>query len=166
MKKFIESEHPRDKEGKFTDKELKGMSAKQLSDKLKIDLDDDIDFSELNNHYNWAIENGVVSPLVSFELYKHISNQLKEIAIGKVAADGTLIREIKNHCIDRVCGTTERENDVKHEGVPLEDFKETLFNGNVRKGVGKNQNKIFITGKCVIVVNFKTGAIIQCNKKK
>ncbi len=39
MAQFIESEHPRDKEGKFTDKELKGMPAKELSDKLKIDLD-------------------------------------------------------------------------------------------------------------------------------
>lgn len=42
MAQFKESEHPRDKEGKFTDKELKGMSSKELSDKLKIDLDDAI----------------------------------------------------------------------------------------------------------------------------
>ena len=46
MKKFKESEHPRDKEGKFTKKELEGMSAKELSDKLKIDLDDNVSITK------------------------------------------------------------------------------------------------------------------------
>ena len=38
MKKFIKSEHPRDKEGKFTKKELEGMSAEDLSNKLKVEV--------------------------------------------------------------------------------------------------------------------------------
>lgn len=37
MNKFDESKHPRDSEGKFTKKELESMSARELSERIKLD---------------------------------------------------------------------------------------------------------------------------------
>ncbi len=118
---------------------------------------------KLKEHYKWAVKNGKVSPLVSYDNYCEISNKLHIIAIGKKAADGTKIKKITNHVIDRVCGTTEKENGVKHEGVELSDFEYTLFNGKVRKTSDTN-TIIFISDKCRIAVNPKNGAIKQCTR--
>lgn len=151
--------------------EKKNELVKKYSSEMEKDITSDMgdtktlnkDITHIRNHYNWAIENGFVSPLISFEDYKNIAIELSKIAIGKIAADGTKIKEIKNHCIDRVCGTTEKENGVKHEGVSLEDFEETLFHGEVREIIETN-TIIFISKKCKIAINPKEGAIKQCNK--
>lgn len=155
--------------GHFTNKEHDGkncpydnMSASELSEELKIDLGE-IDYINLENHYNWAVEHDYVSPLVSYELYKRTAESLYRVAIGKIAADGTKIKRITNHCIDRVCGTIKKENGIKHEGVTLEDFEDTLFNGEVMNR-RETDNKIYIVGKCIITVNPIEGAIKQCNK--
>ena len=157
----------------FTDAEHNGqtcpydnVSASELAEELKVDLSNKIDFVELNNHYNWAVENGIVSPLIDFAYYKQIALKLTDIAMGKIVADGTRIKVIKNHCIDRVCGTTEKQDGVKHEGILIEDFEETLFNGKVIRKPSQNQNKVYIVGKCIITIDYKQGALIQCNKLK
>ena len=170
MLKFDESKHPRDKDGKFTDKN-NNFGGSSEGDKLlkavneynqEVSLEKALS-EQLKRHYEWAIKNGKVSPLVSYNDYQEISNQLHIIAIGKKAVDGTIIKKITNHAIDRVCGTTEKENGVKHEGVELSDFKYTLFNGKVRKTSDTN-TVIFISDKCRIAVNPKNGVIKQCTR--
>jgi hypothetical protein len=162
-------------QGHFSDKEHNGkqcpydnMSSEKLSDIAKVEIEDKPKYKEktvgdLRKHYDWAIKSGFVSPLISYEIYEDIRDKLHKIAIGKVAVDGTLIKQITNHCIDRVCGTIEKENGVKHEGVPIEDFEYTLFNGKVRKIIETN-TIIFISNKCKIAINPKRGIIKQCNK--
>lgn len=119
--------------------------------------------SDVENHYKWAIDNGVISPLISESIYKKIRNLVKDIAIGKRAADGTIIKEITNHCIDRLCGTTEKENGIKHEGISILDFKETLFYGQVKQDTETN-TIIFIGDKCKIAIDPQKGRIKQCNR--
>lgn len=122
------------------------------------DTDDSI-----SSHYKWAINNGVVSPLISESLYKKIRNLIRDIAIGKQAADGTTIREVTNHCVDRLCGTTEKTNGVKHEGISIIDFRETLFHGEVEYDTETN-TIIFISEKCKIAIDPQKGRIKQCNR--
>lgn len=147
---------------------FKALSSDELSEVARQEIEtapkyEEKSVEDLKNHYEWAIANGFVSPLVSFELYKKTREQLQKISIGKKAADGTEIKEMANHCVDRVCGTTEKENGVKHEGVSLEDFEDTLFNGKIRKIIDTN-TIIFISNKCKIAINPKKGVIKQCNK--
>ena len=119
--------------------------------------------SDGDNHYNWAVENGIISPLITESLYKKIRNLVKEIAIGKRAADGTIIKEVTNHCIDRLCGTTEKESGIKHEGISVIDFRETLFHGQVKRDTETN-TIIFISDKCKIAIDPQKGRIKQCNR--
>lgn len=49
MKLFREEEHPRDNDGKFTDKKLQDMSAKELSESIKIDIGDNQPINKLTN---------------------------------------------------------------------------------------------------------------------
>ena len=121
------------------------------------------DASDGDNHYKWAIDNGVISPLITESLYKKIRNLVKEIAIGKRAADGTIIKEVTNHCIDRLCGTTEKENGIKHEGISIIDFRETLLHGQVKRDTETN-TIIFIGDKCKIAIDPQKGRIKQCNR--
>ena len=118
---------------------------------------------DIDKHYKWAIANGFISPLIDIRTYKNIYRKLNKIAIGKVVADGTTIRHITLHCLDRVCGTTEKQNGIKHEGVVLSDFKYTLFNGKVRK-LEKTNTIIFISKKCKIAIDPTKGVIKQCNR--
>lgn len=160
MSNWDESKHKRNKIGRFAE-----MSAKEISEELKEEISDSDNFIDKNlkNHYDWAVKNGKVSALISFSDYVNIADKLNKIAVGKVAADGTLIKKVSNHSIDRVCGTTEYEKGVKHEGIPLEDFKDTLFNGKVKRIV-KTNTIIYIYGKCKIAINSENGVIKQCNK--
>lgn len=116
-----------------------------------------------DSHYKWAIDNGVISPLITVSLYKKIAKLVKEIAIGKRAADGTIIKEVTSHCIDRLCGTTEKENGIKHEGISITDFRETLFHGQVKRDTETN-TIIFIGDKCKIAIDPQKGRIKQCNR--
>ncbi len=49
IKLFREEEHPRDNDGKFTDKKLQDMSAKELSESIKIDIGDNQPINKLTN---------------------------------------------------------------------------------------------------------------------
>ena len=118
---------------------------------------------DIYDHYKWAVENGFISSLIDLSTYKKIYRRLNKIAIGKKAADGTIIKHITFHCLDRVCGTTEKPKGIKHEGVDLKDFEDTLFNGRVRK-LEKTNTIIFISKKCKIANDPTTGVIKQCNR--
>ena len=124
---------------------------------------DNEEYRALKTHYDWAIDNGVVSAFISFNHYKSISKRVKEIAINKIAVDGTRIKHVTFHCVDRICGTTEKENGVKHEGINLNDFEFTLFNGEIHKDSDTN-TIIFMSDKCRIAINPQNGTVKQCNK--
>ena len=121
------------------------------------------DVNSVSEHYKWAVDNGMVSPLVYKRLYKKIRKLVTAIAIGKEAADGTTIKEVTHHCIDRLCGTTEKINGVKHEGISIDDFEDTLFHGEVERDEETN-TVIFINKKCQIAIDPQRGRIKQCNK--
>ena len=101
--------------------------------------------------------------MIDLNAYNNIYNILSQRVIGKKAADGTKITKITFHCIDRICGTTEKPDNVKHEGIPLEDFEYTLFHGTVKKSTEDN-TIIFITKMCKIAINPQNGVIKQCNR--
>ena len=124
----------------------------------KNDSDDSI-----KSHYKWAVDNGMISALISERLYKKIRNLIKDIAVGKKAADGTTIKEVSHHCIDRLCGTIHKENGIKHEGISIADFRETLFHGKIKRDTETN-TIIFISDKCKIAIDPQKGRIKQCNR--
>lgn len=118
---------------------------------------------QLENHYQWAVKSGLVSPLISLTDYIQVFNELNKRVIGKIAADGTKIEHITYHCIDRLCGTTEKKDGVKHDGIDINDFEYTLFHGKVRKSTEDN-TIIFLSKFCRIALNPIKGVIKQCNK--
>ena len=162
----------------FTDKEHNGkncpydnLTTEELSNiaKSKVVFVKYID-QDIKNHYDWALQNGKVSPLVSFETYIEIYESLKSIAIGKIAVDGTMIKHITNHCLDRVCGTTEKENGVKHEGISLQDLvTETVFVPLVLIHPFKEYCPVrgfsVLTTRFVLVPSFTNVQCVVCDSK-
>lgn len=48
-------------------------------------------------------------------------------------------------------------------GVDIEDIKEALLKGTVRTSTRDPDSVKYITDKCIVSLNPKTGNLIQCN---
>ena len=125
---------------------------------------------ELLHHYKYAREEGDISALVDFKFYKQGKKQLENRFIGQTANNGTEIKSVSNHFVDRHFGTIYRKNirDPKHEGVTIEEIENVLQKGmvgNIKTDKkGRKSQKIYIKGKCDVTINPVTGELIQCNK--
>ena len=122
----------------------------------------------LLNHYKFARDNGKVSALASFELFKSMKTKIENLTIGKTAANGIAIKSVSLHFVDRLIGTIYEK--IKHEGMSIRDMQHILFNGVPSNKLkydkyGRPSQNIEIEGLGIVTVNPKTGELIQCNKK-
>ena len=125
---------------------------------------------ELLRHYKYAREEGDISALVSFKLYNQGKQHLESRFIGQTAINGTEVKSVSNHFVDRYFGTIYRKSsrDPKHEGVSIGEIEEVFYKGQfceikTDKKERKSQ-KIYLKGICDLTINPETGELIQCNK--
>ncbi|MGL4572819.1 MAG: minor capsid protein [Clostridium sp.] len=136
-------------------KSLKGFQ------KLKYN---NIDEWNLLKDYKRSRSSNMISAFTSFDDYKEFKRRIEKELVGLTTSNGIKITGQSKHLLERIFGTS---NDPKtgrpREGVSIENVKDALINGSVR--IRKNDlNSIkFVTEKCMVSVNPKTGNIIQVN---
>ena len=116
-------------------------------------------------YYSNAIDTGDLSPLASFDLYQHKSNEIDQLLVGKVTANGIRITGKSKHCIVRLIGSVSQ----RRSGVDTFDMLDTIRNPIRIDPVTYNSNgksQRFIGRNAVVTVNPDTGNIIQVNLPK
>ena len=116
-------------------------------------------------YYSNAIDTGDLSPLASFDLYQHKSNEIDQLLVGKVTANGIRITGKSKHCIVRLIGSVSQ----RRSGVNTFDMLDTICNPLRIDPVTYNSNgksQRFIGRNAVVTINPDTGSIIQVNLPK
>ena len=123
----------------------------------------------------WArgVDEGWISSLVSFDTYSNAYNTLEKELVGERTKDGIAIREISEHFMQRLCGTSrdpkiyeEQLIIVRRSGTEPEDVIDALLNGESRPtayDANGNPSKLYVGSKCKVSINPDTGKLIQCN---
>ena len=122
---------------------------------------------QMLNAYMTSVKSGMLSPLAGFDKYNEYYNRVQNEIIGIKTATGVEIKSQSKHFLERVFGTP---NDPTHEnrsrsGVKLEDIIDALKNGKTKQNPKDNTSVSFVTDKCSVAVNIKTGKLIQVNPK-
>lgn len=122
---------------------------------------------QMLNAYMTSVKSGMLSPLAGFDKYNEYYNRVQNEIIGIKTATGVEIKSQSKHFLERVFGTP---NDPTHEnrsrsGVKLEDIIDALKNGKPKQNPKDNTSVSFVTDKCSVAVNIKTGKLIQVNPK-
>lgn len=134
---------------------------------------------KLMSAYISSVKKGKLSPLVGYNYYKKLHNEIDSRFVGLTTANGIKITGQSNHFIERVIGVIkDPDTGTKRLGVELEDIQEALTNGKALRikisrdksgnilydenGKPKISQK-FITDKCEVAVNPVTGILIMCN---
>lgn len=113
----------------------------------------------LKKHYDKVIKNGELSPLIDFNTYKSMNNQIQKELIGLKTKNSIEIKSYSKHFVDRVCGSVEQ----KRSGVSIKDIKDTILNSKEYKELSKS---IVLYGQNVQVsINPVTGNLIQTNPR-
>ena len=116
----------------------------------------------LKKHYNKVIAIGDLSPLVDFETYKKIDNEIYTELVGLKTTNKIEIKSYSKHFVDRVCGSIEQ----KRNGVEIADIKENILKSTEFKISKKNADSIkIISDNNIVSINPKTGNLIQVNPR-
>lgn len=117
--------------------------------------------------YKEAQEKQDIHALVSFEVYKKVSQEIDEALVGKTF-DGIVINGKITHFIDRVIGEYQ-ESDYKQsgrrQGVKISDVVDCL-QGTTKSSRNNSDGSVSVTyksDKCKVTVNPNTGMLIQTN---
>ena len=137
---------------------------KTLEEFCKIKYNKNNEWS-LFRAYATAINNGELTPLADFSLYKSISKEIDDRLVGTQTANGIKITGKSNHFISRVIGSVEQ----RRNGVSIDDIISALQNPEeiapIR--INKNGNSQKYKGiNCMVTINPDTGNLIQVNPRK
>lgn len=120
----------------------------------------------LKKHYNSAISNGSLSPLVDFDLYEKMNEDVKQYVVGlktnncKIKHYNNIeIKSYSRHFVDRIFGSIEE----RRSGVELDDIVDTIKNSNSFRESKRNGSIKIIGEKCIVSINPETGNLIQVN---
>lgn len=136
---------------------------------------------KLMNAYITSVKKGKISPLVGYDHYKKLHNEINNSLVGLTTTNGIEITGQSDHFIERVIGVIkDPDTGKKRLGVELQDIQDALTNGKAMKpkiSRDKNGNilydedgkpkisQLFVTDKCAVSINPETGVLIQCNPK-
>ncbi len=81
--------------------------------------------------YEKAVKNGDISPLVGFDVYKEIADELDKKLIGITTSGGVTVESYATHLIDRIIGQTSTPHAGMRQGVPVDTVINTLENGQI-----------------------------------
>ena len=146
-------------------KSIIGDSAGSLANFRQMKYNDPEEFRLLTDYMN-SVKNGMISSLSGFDNYKKLYATVEKDVVGMETATGIKISGQSKHFIERVIGT--KEDPKTHRprgGVSIEDIQDALLHGTPRTRPRDPDSIKYITDKCIVSVNPKTGILIQCNPR-
>lgn len=146
-------------------KSIIGDSVGSLADFRQMKYNDPEEFGLLTGYMN-SVKNGMISPLSGFENYKTLYKAVEKDVVGTRTSTGIKITGQSKHFMERVIGTKEDPKTRRpRSGVSIEDIQDALLRGAPRTRVRDPDSIKYITDKCIVSVNPKTGILIQCNPR-
>lgn len=119
--------------------------------------------------YVRAVEKRDISPLIGFEEYERVSNEINNKIVGVTAKNGVTIESFATHFIDRVIGQTSTPHKGMRCGVPVDDVLDTLLNPQKLKDVRKLDDgdiRQTLFGKnAVVTMSIRDKLLIQTNPR-
>ena len=95
-------------------------------------------------------------------LYEKIENDI----VGMETSTGIKITGQSKHFMERVIGTKEDPKTHRpRSGVDIGDIQDALIHGTLRTRSRDPDSIKYVTDKCIVSVNPKTGTLIQCNPR-
>lgn len=153
----------RDSKQYYRYKNILGDDAGSLADFRQMKYNELKEFNLLTDYKN-SVENGMISPLSGFKNYKKLHGKIEKNIVGMRTSNGMRISGQSKHFIERVIGTKEDpKTERSRSGVEIEDIRYALLYGQVRTRKRDPDSVKFVTDKCIVSVNPKTGILIQCN---
>lgn len=146
-------------------KSIIGDSVGSLADFRQMKYNDPEEFGLLTDYMN-SVKSGMISPLSGFENYKTLYEAVEKDVVGMRTSTGIKITGQSKHFMERVIGT--REDPKTHRprsGVSIEDIQDALLHGTPRTRARDPDSIKYVTDKCIVSVNPKTGILIQCNPR-
>ena len=145
-------------------KEVLGKEAPKSFDKFQNLKYNNVNEWELFRDYTKSRSTNMISSLTSFEEYKKYKGIIENEIIGLTTSNGIKVTGQSKHFIERVFGTTKDPNTNRaRSGVEINDIKDAILNGNVRIRKSDPSSIKFVTNKCIVSINPKTGTLIQTN---
>lgn len=153
----------RDSKQYYRYKNILGDDIGSLAGFRQMKYNEPKEFNLLTDYKN-SVENGMISPLSGFKNYKKLHGKIEKNIVGMRTSNGIRISGQSKHFIERVIGTKEDpKTERPRSGVEIEDIRYALLYGQVRTRKRDPDSVKFVTDKCIVSVNPKTGILIQCN---
>ena len=146
-------------------KSIIGDSVGSLADFRQMKYNDPEKFGLLTDYMN-SVKNGMISPLSGFGNYKTLYEAVEKDVVGMRTSTGIKITGQSKHFMERVIGTKEDPKTHRpRSGVSIKDIQDALLHGTLRTRSRDPDSIKYITDKCIVSVNPKTGILIQCNPR-
>lgn len=146
-------------------KNIIGDSVGSLADFRQMKYNNPKEFSLLTDYTN-SVKSGMISPLSGFKNYKSLYEKIENDIVGIETSTGIKITGQSKHFMERVIGTKEDPKTHRpRSGVDIEDIQDALLHGTPRTRARDPDSIKYVTDKCVVSVNPKTGILIQCNPR-
>ena len=146
-------------------KSIIGDGVGNLADFRQMKYNDPKEFSLLADYTN-SVKNGMISPLSGFRNYKTLYEMVEKDIVGLKTSTGIKMTGQSKHFMERVIGTKEDPKTHRpRSGVSIEDIQDALLNGTPRIRERDLNSIKYVTDKCIVSVNPKTGILIQCNPR-
>ncbi len=132
---------------------------------LEIKYNNVSEWNYLKNNYKvvkhryFAIEQGLLTPLVDVEDYIKLKIEANKELLGIKLKDNTIVKKLSYHFIDRIIGSIEQ----KRSGVAIETIKDILENSD--NIVPSYNGSYRIIGNNAIISYNKEGVLIQTNPR-
>lgn len=113
------------------------------------------------------VDDGEVSPLVTFEQYQKVAVSIEKELVGIVTPNGVEIKGYTAHSIGRVLGHSALNDDFNRPGATIAEIKGCLSNGKVGKFQYDKYNRpswAYKGNGITVSVNPDTGEIVQVNR--
>lgn len=146
-------------------KRIIGDSVGSLADFRQMKYNKPKEFELLTDYTN-SVRSGMISPLSGFGNYKNLYEKIEKEIIGIETATGVKITAQSKHFMERLIGTKEDPKMHKpRSGVSIENIQDALLHGTPRTRERDPDSIKYVTEKCIVSVNPKTGNLIQCNPR-
>ena len=135
----------------------------------------DIKYTDSPRHkllqgYVKAVEKADISPLVGFEEYENINNELLNRIVGVTAQNGVTIESFATHFIDRIIGQTSTPHSGMRRGVLIDDAIDALKNplkvNPVRILADGDVRQTLVGLRADITISIRDKRLIQTNPNK
>ena len=129
--------------------------------------------SRLYKGYVTAVNKGNISPLVGYDKFKKIADEVEKKFVGMQTSDGMEIKGYTAHFVDRVIGQQSADSPARkgiRNGVKYEDIEDALKNprkiGQIVEKDNGNKSKVYYGANASVSYNPDTEELIQVQPKR